>query len=194
MPDLPRKLAEENARLQRRVLELQAEQRELAARLSEVESHAQLLQSLFVTSYRLHAAADIPELLATLDEILTNVVGAKQFGLWSTSASGEPGELKLQHGFAASVRDLTPTERTIARVAVAGGAWFNDDAAQPDEPIAVVPLRARTTIVGVLVIRKFLDHKRALGKIDRQVLGLLAEQVGTSLAGLQPRWRRAKGS
>lgn len=193
----PPKPGEDAARLRARVAELQAEQRELCQRLKEVESHNQLLQTLFVTTYQLHAAADTVEVLATLEEILTNLVGADQFGVWTAGADGAPGQLVLEHGLRGAARELTRAERRLAQASIALDAWFDDGRADPRsgvDAIAIVPLRARTRVVGLLVIRKFLDHKPALGKNDRQVLGLVAEQAGIAIASSEIRGRRTRSA
>lgn len=177
-------LTAENSRLRARNAELNAEQREHSKRLQELEAYNQLLQNLFVTTYRLHATLEPAELLDTLREILENLVGAEEFGLWDVGPDGDPGELLLESGLDEDTRDLSPAERALARGDARDDAWFKESVVVPPpgvSAIAVVPLKARSSAAGVLVIRKLLDHKPQLGKVDRQLLGVLAEQAGIAL-------------
>ncbi len=187
-------LVTENAKLRASLGDLRREHRELLQRLADVEEHRQALESLFVTTYRLHATLDPAEVLATLAEILVNLVGAERYGLWGTAGDGEPAELLLGSDGADGAGTLTSEERALARASLAAGAWFREPSMEPPggvDAIALVPLKVGADAVGVLVIRKFLDHKAALSKTDRRLLGLLADQAGTAL--LSARLHAARG-
>jgi hypothetical protein len=176
-------LLAENERLTARVEDLQREQRELVQRLAEMEEHNRALESLFVTAYRLHATLDPGEVLTALDEILINLVGAEAYGVWAVGQDGEPGELLLGSRDAQGPGTLSSEERTLARTTFTLGAWFP----QPGRPrpgvnaLAIVPLRVESDLMAVLLLRNFLEHKTGMTKIDRRVLGLIADQAGRAL-------------
>ena len=177
-------LLKENAKLRSRLEDLVVQHREALHRLAEADKQNQALQTLFVTAYQLHATLDPVEVVKTLDEILVNLLGAERFCLWGTNGDGEPTELLLVSEGAEGTQALSTGERRLARATFVYGAWYQDPTQSPlpgVEAVAVVPLKVTSSPVGVLVIRAFLDHKPTLNKVDRNVLGLLADQAGAAI-------------
>jgi GAF domain len=178
----PQDLLAQNGKLRWSLTELQRQHRELVERFTEIESHNRALESLFVTAYQLHASLVPAEVLATLEEILVNLIGAERFDVWATSSAGEPMERLLDSQGMRGFRPLTRDERSTARAVLESGPWFSeDDPREGVDALVIVPLRAGAESVGVLFIRKFLEHKTGINQTDSRVIGLLADQAGTAL-------------
>jgi nitrate/nitrite-specific signal transduction histidine kinase len=178
------KLTADNARLRARIAELQAELHEATRRLAGTETHNQILQSLFVTTYRLHATLDPKEFSTTLREILVNIVGAEQFGLWLVSEESGAGDPILDEALEAGADKLSPEERGLARSASGSGeAWYAGDAPPPEGVRAqvILPLRGDLPAKAVLVVRRFLVQKKRLNEADKQILEVIADQAGIAL-------------
>lgn len=171
-------LLRENERLRKQLGAVEAENRVFADRYLQIETHNDVLQNLYVASHRLHATLDPNEVLTTIKEILINLVGGERFGVWMfDDAEGSQMSL-LAHEGLTDTEALTQREHELAKHALRNDAWFGEPGAVP---LAVVPLRVDDRAVGLIVIRELLGHKKQLGHLDQQILGLLSGQAATAL-------------
>src|SRR5687768_11068599 len=69
-----------------------------AAQYREMESQNTSLANLYVASYRLHGTLDRSEVLATIQEIVTNLVGCEEMAILETSDTGEALALAVATG------------------------------------------------------------------------------------------------
>lgn len=175
-------LMKENAQLRKELGRIEAENREFAERYVKIEEHADVLQNLYVASHRLHATLEPSEVLNTVREILINLVGGEVFGIFlldETSPNAAPS--LLAHEGMDEANPLTAREVTLARQVLTSDPWYAPSGGGP--PLAVVPLRVDDRPVGVIVVRAVFGHKKGLGPLDQQILGLLSGQAATALAG-----------
>src|SRR5262250_909149 len=73
--------------------QIEAENKDFAQRYVEVEEQNESLANLYVASYRLHSTLDPAEVVECISEILINLVGSEEFGLFVVD--DESNELAL---------------------------------------------------------------------------------------------------
>ena len=174
-------LMRENQQLRKELGRVEAENRQFAERYVQIEEHADVLQNLYVASHRLHATLDPNEVLTTVKEILINLVGGEVFGIFlldETAPNATPS--LLAHEGLDEANPLTPRETALARDVLTRDPYYAPAGAAA--PLAVVPLRVDQRPVGVIVVRAVFGHKKGLGHLDQQILGLLSGQAATALA------------
>jgi GAF domain-containing protein len=169
-------LGQEVATLQQK-LDAQTEAHEsFAARFAEVEQLNSNLANLYVASYRLHGSLARADVLATLEEIVINIIGSEKFAVleWDEGAP----RVAIAYGVDARQIDFD-LQGPWADKMTAGETWIapNQDA----EPLVVVPLRANDRVTGAIVIHRLLAHKPALEAFDLELFDLLATHAATAL-------------
>lgn len=171
-------LLAENKKLRKELGQVSAENHTFAERYVQIESHNEVLQNLYVSSHRLHATLDPNEVLNTIKEIVINLVGGEKFGIWMLDDAESLAMSLLAHEGLEEGAELTPKEKQLAKKVLGSEAWYGG----PEEvPLAVVPLRVDDRSVGLIVIRAIFGHKKVLGHLDQQILGLLSGQAATAL-------------
>jgi putative methionine-R-sulfoxide reductase with GAF domain len=167
-----------------RFQEIEAENKDFAMRYVEVEEQNESLANLYVASYRLHSTLDPQEVVQCIKEILMNMVGTEEFGLYVVDEesselvlAGYEGEIagKLDKGRVAFGDGL---EGIVAQT---GEAFFTEDAGESGEVCACIPLKIKERVVGVIAIYRLLSHKRGLSALDHRLLELLAGHAATAL-------------
>lgn len=171
-------LLAENKKLRKELGQVEAENRTFAERYVQIESHNEVLQNLYVSSHRLHATLDPNEVLDTIKEIVINLVGGEKFGIWMLDDAESLAMSLLAHEGLEEGAKLAPKEIQLAKTVLGSDAWYGTP---DDQPLAVVPLRVDNRSVGLIVIRAIFGHKKALGHLDQQILGLLSGQAATAL-------------
>jgi len=170
--------------LERRFLDVESENKDFAQRYTEVEEQNESLANLYVASYRLHSTLDPHEVVECIKEILINMVGSEEFGLYVVDE--ETGDLALT-GYEGEIAKRTEKggvafgEGLEGFVAQSGQPFFTEDAGEGGEVCACLPLMIKERVVGVIAIYKLLPHKRGLTELDHRLLDLLAGQAATAL-------------
>jgi GAF domain-containing protein len=169
-------LGQEVATLQKRLDEQAAAHESFAVRFAEVEQLNSNLANLYVASYRLHGSLARADVLATLEEIVINIIGSEKFAVleWDDGAP----RVTIAYGIDARAVDFDlqgPWAEKITR----GETWIapNEDA----EPLVVVPLRTSDRLTGAIVVHRLLAHKPALEAFDLELFDLLATHAATAL-------------
>jgi len=164
--------------------EIEAENKDFAMRYIEVEEQNESLANLYVASYQLHSTLDPSEVVQCISEILMNMIGTEEFGLFvvdeETSElvlAGYEGEIVLRNergrvGFGEGLEGI---------VAQTGEAFFTEDAGELGEVCACIPLKIKERVVGVIAIYRLLAHKRGLSALDHKLLELLAGHAATAI-------------
>jgi nitrate/nitrite-specific signal transduction histidine kinase len=184
------RLRAENARLRERVdmidrrfAEIEIENSDFVRRFVEVEAQNEALASLYVASYQLHATLDPHEVTQAISEILTGLVGARDYAILLVDdeanglvlASGEGVEERFSGGRAPLDAGLE------GRVATTGATYFGS-AATGDPETACVPLTLKRERVGVIAIYGLLSQKNGgYSAVDHELLNLLAGQAAAAL-------------
>lgn len=174
----------EAERLRKRLAEMEQEHRQLSDEYVAVEEQNSELASLFVALERLYSSADRREALAALQEIVVNMVGSEELGVYEIDASGA---LQLAHGFglADSRPDrYAPGSGTVARVAASGVPFVAGPDGAPEDPdlTAAIPLKSAGRAAGVLAIWRLLGHKPFLTDLDKRLFAVLEGHAARPLS------------
>ncbi len=160
---------QENHRLQHEQLALQ-------------QQSASLL-NLYVAAYRLNGTLDRKEVLLALEEIIANMIGSEQLGIFELDR--EAGELEL----IASVgidpepyRRLALDSGAIGHAARTGEIYLGGHAAQDSQQLtACIPMSVSGRVAGVIAIFKLLGQKARLEPDDIELFNLLRTHAGMAL-------------
>ena len=162
--------------------QVEAENKDFAQRYVEVEEQNESLANLYVASHRLHSTLDSLEVVECIKEILLNMIGSEDFGLFVVD--DESGEL-VRSGYEGETAAEPAKERTTlgegveGAVALIGEPFFSESAG--DGPCACVPLKIKERVVGVIAIYTLLSHKKGLSVLDHKLLELLAGHAASAL-------------
>jgi nitrate/nitrite-specific signal transduction histidine kinase len=168
--------------LNRKFIKVEAENKDFAQRYVEVEEQNESLANLYVASHRLHSTLDSTEVVECIKEILLNMIGSEDFGLFVVD--DESGEL-IRSGYEGEIAGGPGKDRIALGegregiVAVEGRPYFNEEPGE--EPCACMPLMIKERIVGVIAIYTLLSHKRGLTLLDHKLLELLAGHAASAL-------------
>lgn len=175
----------EVVRLRRRAEAAEAANRRTAAEHAELAEGLSVLTRLWVAASALHEAADENAALRALEEVMINLAGTEEFGVFEM----EGGVLVPVHAFGvadARLRRHAPAG-VVARVVESGDAWRADsphpDTSDPSEsePVACIPLRMGGQVAGVVVVWGFLPQKMAFEPFDVELYALLANRAAPAL-------------
>ena len=175
-------MAQKLSFLDRRFQQVEAENRDFAQRYVEVEEQNESLANLYVASHRLHSTLDSSEVVECIKEILLNMIGSEDFGLYVLD--DEADEL-VRAGYEGETAAQSEKERIAfgegleGVVAIHGEAFFSE--APAEEACACVPLKIHDRVVGVITIYALLAHKKALTPLDHKLLELLAGHAASAL-------------
>jgi nitrate/nitrite-specific signal transduction histidine kinase len=170
--------------LSRRFEEVEAENKDFAMRYVEVEEQNENLANLYVASYRLHSTLDTVEVIECIKEILMNLVGSEEFGIFVIDE--DTGDLRLA-GYEGEVAkridegQVALGEGLEGVVANNGEPFFTEDSGEGGEICACIPLKLNDRVIGVIAIYRLLSHKRGLTALDHRLLDLLAGHAATAL-------------
>ena len=174
------------AQTETRYRKVEDENKEFADRYIEVEEQNNNLANLYVASYQLHSTLDYREVVRIVQEIVINLIGAEAFHLFMVSEKTGQLELESSEGQECPVPTITMGEGRIGTAAKNGENYFADTVAHQeptpfDQPIAVIPLKFKETVIGVLTINKLLVQKTAFTTMDYELFTLLAGHAATAV-------------
>jgi len=155
-------------------------------------------------SPRMHLGFD--ELGRSLRESLAPIAGIEKFSLFLSRTAGAPLSMIACGGVTESeFEDVTvsPGEGTVGAVVVTGTPFFATGRRRTSESesatllaglpvVACLPVKTSTETVGVLVVHQLAS--RALGKEQREMLTLSAEQLGPAIETILMREEMARYS
>jgi putative methionine-R-sulfoxide reductase with GAF domain len=181
-----RELEERLAATETRYREVEAENKEFADRYIEIETQNNNLANLYVASYQLHSTLDYKEVIRIVQEIVINLIGAEAFHLFMVSEKTGRLDLEISEGQQAPITTIPMGEGVIGDAARTGENYFADEVAHSeptpfDQPIAVIPLKIKETVIGVLTINKLLVQKTAFTNMDYELFTLLAGHAATAV-------------
>lgn len=180
--DLEQRLAE----LSERYKKVEEENKEFADRYIEIEEQNNNLANLYVASYQLHSTLDYKEVVRIVQEIVINLIGADAFHIFLVSEKTGALELESSEGQAAPKSTIPMGEGRIGKAAATGENYFADTVAHPeptafDDPIAVIPLKIKDSVIGVISINKLLVQKTTFSPMDYELFTLLAGHAATAV-------------
>jgi GAF domain-containing protein len=185
--------------LQRQVSTLLATQRELSSLLVASQARNGEQVKLLAVVRAMIDARDSAEALERVADILSNVIGAREFTIYALDPLDEAlvpiaganaglhadDRVRLGHGWLGSIV-------RGGRVYVAGATERSRTGHPPPEFEAVVPLRILDRVVGAVVVASLLPHREGLDRCDREIMELLGAYAATAIiaADRRRRWLR----
>jgi regulator of replication initiation timing len=183
---------EENKRLRDELEKIKAhfdnlnrENKDFQTRYEEVEQQNENLLNLYVSGYQLHSTLQEDNVLAVIQEILLNLLGAEVFALWivdQNSGELEPLVVVDESGLLGGAPPrITPA---LQEEMAEGKSFFSSGGEEKEGGIlACIPLQLEEKTQGVLVIYKLLEQKKSLTSLDQELLNLLTTQAATAILG-----------
>ncbi|OJH35255.1 GAF domain-containing protein [Cystobacter ferrugineus] len=181
-------LRAENAALRTQLDALHQERARLEARLSEADARVTNLVGLCAASHRLHETFERRALLDILRDIINNIVGSEELGIFELDE--QRSTLVLVHSMGiepAELQSIPLGSGIIGQTALTGQLFVASEGKGPPAGsgpalTACVPLRIGSRVWGVIAIFGMLPHKPTLGDSDLELFALLEKQAGLVLA------------
>jgi hypothetical protein len=179
----------ENARrdVEDRLKNVEDENHRFSQEYLEIEQQNSNLANLYVASLRLHETLDRAELLKSIQEIVANLIGSEEMGLFELDTNGG---LSLVSSFGIQTKPfdrVSPGAGLIGRVARDGKTHLTQRDgladARPEEAelTACIPLKLAGRVTGVLALFRLLPQKSGLVPLDQELFDLLADQAAIAL-------------
>ncbi len=180
-------LMRELARLKERFSEIEFEQQDFSERYRQIEEQYAVVANLYVASYQLHATVAYAEVLAAAKEIIANLVGVRRMRLYLRNRKNQmliAAELDVPKMSGPHEGTIDPHALEDPRLAdaLAGGNSYHRPQGQDTGVIAVIPLRIRKTVVGMIVVDELLPQKDGLTAADEQMFELLKGHLAVAIA------------
>ncbi len=177
----------EQARLQSQLEKIRVESQSFSARHAEVEQQNSNLANLYVASYRLHGTLERKEVIEAIQEIIANLVGSEEAGLFEVDHGAQTLRLEASFGLdPEACRTLPMGDSPLGQSARTGEIYVAETpraagGALLDRLNACVPLTLDGRVTAVIAIFRLLPQKAALEDLDRELFELLATQAATAL-------------
>lgn len=184
--------------LQKQLAEIETQNQRFSTEYVEVERRNNNLMNLYVASYRLHGTLDRLEVLGTIQEIVANLVGCEEQGIFEVDATGRQLQLVASIGIDHVAYARIPVgEGAIGRAVLEGETFVA--ASEPrvaseaeggertrSLPIeadltACIPLKLNGRVTGAIALFRMLPQKPALEEVDHELFDLLATHAATAL-------------
>ena len=177
-------LQQERTGLLNRSDELEKQHEVHLERYSQVEQELNDLASLYVASFQLSATLSVRRVVRHICELLEQLVGAQSFVVYVVSEDGKRASPIGSRGRdKKTLQTLSAEEGSIGDVCLTGVArmFAPDDARDPDDPIALLPLVFDQEVVGIIAVDSLLPHKRSWARVDEELFKLLSAHGATAL-------------
>lgn len=177
----------EQAEIRRRLAETEEENRQFSLQSLEIEQQNNNLANLYVASYQLHGTLDHGEVVAAIKEIVINLIGCEEFGLYEVDEEGRALRLVGFFGIDPEMYATVPLgSGLIGRAAATGVRYLLGSPAGAPAPrethlTACIPLKLGETVLGALAVFRLLPHKGGLKAVDHELFDLLATHAATAL-------------
>jgi len=169
-------------RQQQQVSDFEAENRRFFNEYSEVEQQNSNLANLYVASYRLLGSVERSEVLQVIQEIIINLIGSEELGIFELNAKTKKLVLLSSFGLEDDAYTRILDDSPIMQTAMTGEMFLkdpppNNTSAPVTSLTACIPLKVHETVIGVIAIFRMLPQKPALAAIDRELFDLLGSHA-----------------
>ena len=164
-----------------RVDEIENERRRFAERYVEVEQQNTNLANLYVASYQLNGTLDRERVIAAMQEIIINLIGSEELGIWEVEENLDALSLVGSFGIDADRWAAIPIGRGMIGEVAETGDRFIAEAPNDWNLTACVPLKLDEKVVGVIGIFRLLQQKPGLEEIDYELFDLLGSHAASAL-------------
>jgi len=181
-----RDLEERLAEMQAKHRKVEDENKEFADRYIEIEEQNNNLANLYVASYQLHSTLDYQEVLRIVQEIVINLIGAEAFHILMVGEKTGQLELETSEGQTGAPASVAMGDGLVGKAAQSGENFFAETVARREpspftEPLAVIPLKIKDSVIGVISIHKLLVQKTQFTTMDYELFTLLAGHAATAI-------------
>jgi len=174
-------------RLEEELHAIDARNREFLERYDQLEQQNTNLVNLYVASYQLHGTLKRDTVLASIQEIVANLIGCEEMALFEPLEGGDA--LEPTTGFGIDARCLAPVrpgEGIVGRCVVEGERWVDGsrEGALPQEEhlTACVPLVVDGEVVAAVAMFRLLPQKaHGYEEVDHELMGVLATHAAAAL-------------
>jgi hypothetical protein len=190
------KLELQQLRQQQTVTDFEVENQRVFAEFAEIEQQNSNLANLYVASYRLLGSVERAEVLQVIQEIIINLIGSEELGIYEVDEKTKRLTLLSSFGLEGDAYSRILNDSPIARAAETGEMYLiepppNNTSAPVTSLTACIPLKANERVIGVIAVFRMLPQKPALAAIDRELFELLGSHAAMALycSGLHGRLR-----
>lgn len=169
--------------LQQQLRDAQFRNERIAADYFATEMRAAELSKLLVAILRLHQSFERAEVLAGIEDVVVNLVGSEEWGVYQLERGGETLILVTSRGIDAERMHRIPVGNDVVGRSVRSGEPYLPVAAGHNAslPRALIPLVLNGRVTGAIYIVRLLPHKTGLDGVDHTLLELLATHVAAAL-------------
>jgi hypothetical protein len=167
--------------VRRRLESAEAANQRLAREHAVLDERVAVLTRLWVAATALHEAETEASALRALEEVMINLAGTEEFGLYEVEGSTLAPVLTF--GIAGAHARRHAATGVVAQAVASGEAWRaaspRDEV--PGEPAACLPLWLGKRVAAVVVVWRFLPQKLAFEPFDAELFALLAARAAPAL-------------
>ncbi|GMR24610.1 MAG: GAF domain-containing protein [Acidobacteriota bacterium] len=183
-PPIDRDVLAQVIELESRLRQVEEENQTLSQTCTQLQEQNEAISNLYVAKHRLHASLDATEIMNIVTEILVELVGAHEFAILFLEQKTKLLKRVSGRGSEIGSGTVALTEGILGRVASSGKPFYYESSDEPRPkgvPLAVIPLKAEGTSVGVIAIYRLLPHKNGFTPVDHQLVELVAEHTPSAL-------------
>lgn len=183
-------LIDENRRINERFRQVEEENKDFATRYVEIEEQNNNLANLYVASYQLHSTLDFREVIQIVQEIVINLIGSECFAILLLDEKTNELKTIAHEGseYLAGVDTLSARvgDGIVGKAAKTGESYYINQDVEGGEitlerPLAVIPLKIKEHVIGVIVIYRLLQQKDSFSAVDYELFSLLAAHAATAI-------------
>ena len=173
--------------VERRLRESEKENLRLAAQFEKLIERNFSLANLYIASYQLHGTLDRTAVLASVREIIANMIGSEEMAVLEMDESGKTLSLVDSCGVEpARYSKVELGAGVIGEVGATGQPYLaptdGETPANGEELLtACIPLKLDDRVVGAIAIFRLLEQKKALTEPDHELFDLLSIHVASAL-------------
>ncbi len=184
------KLEQEKLRLLSEYSNVEEQNKDYASRYIEIEDENNNLANLYVCSFQLHSTLDFREVIQIIMEIVINLIGAEEFGIYLQDEKS--GMLKAVAMEGRPLNEVLPEplgDGIIGQTAVSGENYFDPILSTPNahkdrnssDPLVSIPLKIKDDVIGVIALFSLLPQKTQFAHVDYELFTLLAGHAATAI-------------
>jgi len=167
----------------------QVETEESRQEYRALEEQSTNLANLYVASYQLHGTVELPQVLAAILEIVTNLIGSEEIAVFEMNDEATALRLLTSVGIDPEPLQEIPVgdgligacARTAEIFVAREGAESGGRVPHERSLSACIPLKLSQRVSGAVALFRLLPQKSELGALDRELFELLATHAATAL-------------
>jgi transcriptional regulator with GAF, ATPase, and Fis domain len=183
-------LKKEKERILDEYRKVEDENKTFATRYINIEEENNNLANLYVCSFQLHSTLDFHEVIQIIMEIVINLIGGEDFGIYLFDEKTNMLKAVAMEGVPIdTLRPIALGEGIIGSTMVSGESYFDPALQQarvegkrsPENPLVSIPLKIKEKVIGVIVLYKLLPQKTQFQNVDYELFTLLAGHAATAI-------------